>query len=544
VKIRRRGGTGILVDNSWSFGGGGALRGWQRHGEGIEISEDGKLVRSAFALEYVFAGPMGLGRSKEGRLYQSVDHGASWVEVATPPGGVESSDLVACSSAGCDLGAFYRIGWTEQPPSREPAKTPAPPAPSLRRVRAPELTCRPSGVVGSKVLPRTTDSPEDLGLGMSRLSIANEKNEWTFIRNTVARTLVSPIHDVPDNGDGTPSLRAAFSGFGTSQDGGTLSVAGPNKNILALRRAFSYAPPFDPLGRIVRTGIAMGDVVAAGRRAGMSTDEILTDDPTENGSIVTLTPSDPTAPSDVAVHNVERGLLSIVRADRVRTAFHTTQSGGTVVSGVALPGAADEMAFLEVASGGVGHVFKVGAGGAADLFDVNPTGDESYYPANPDALAVGPKGELAILRTPSGGEPASALDPAFLIVPATPPSALSPWSELKLADDPACRSEPGGYRATIQAIGPWIRVTTPELRVAEDAPMLARVRWSPKRVCLEGFEVKLPNVPLKVPGNGGDQITLATWLVAKGSTFARVAVAEGIEWRQPLECSLVASGAP
>src|SRR5262249_36494977 len=142
-------------------------------------------------------------------------------------------------------------------------------------------------------------------------------------------------------------------------------------------------------------------------------------------------------------------------------------------------------------------------------------------PANPDALAVGPKGDVALLRTPSGIEPPSELDPAFLIVPAMPPTALPAWSEVKLADDPACKAESGGWRATVQAVGPWIHVSTPELRVADDAPMLARIRWTSKRPCLEGFEVKLPNVQLR-SASGGDPVSLATWLVAKGATFARI----------------------
>ena len=121
-----------------------------------------------------------------------------------------------------------------------------------------------------------------------------------------------------------------------------------------------------------------------------------------------------------------------------------------------------------------------------------------FYPANPDALAVGPRGDLAVVRTGSGSDPASANDPALLLVAAMPPVALAPWSTLRLADDPACK-EPG-WRTTLQAIAPWIRVTTPELR-AEDMPMIARVKWSEKRVCLEGFEVKLPDVTRACAGD-------------------------------------------
>ncbi len=532
-----------LVDTSWSFGSGGTLRGWQRQGESVEIAEDGKLTRSPYTLDVAFAGALGLGRSTDGRLYQSNDHGASWVEVATPPPGAESLDLVSCTSAGCDLGSFYRVGWALRPPRIEAPKQPAPAAPEVRRVRGLELACRPQGAVTSEVLPRTVDSPDDLGLGMSRLQVANERNDWSFVRNGIARGIVSPIHDPPGGeSDAAPSLRALLSGFGTTRDGDVITVAGPNKNALALRRGVSYVAPFDPSGKIIRTGIAMSDVVAAGRRVGMSTDEILTEDFTEGGTMVTLTSADPAAPSDIALHNVDHGLLAIFRGERVRVAIRSPQNSTSVVSGVVLPGAgggADEYAFLEVDSSGVGHVFKVAAGVATDLFDVSPTANETYYPANPDALAVGPKGDLAILRTPSGSEPASALDPAYLIVPAMPLVPLAPWSELKLADDPACKSEPGGYRAALQMMGPWIRVTTPELRV-DESPMIARVRWTPKRVCLEGFEVRVPPVNVRVPQaeSGYESASVATWLVGKGGTYARVGVVEGVEWRQALECTI------
>jgi hypothetical protein len=53
--------------------------------------------------------------------------------------------------------------------------------------------------------------------------------------------------------------------------------------------------------------------------------------------------------------------------------------------------------------------------------------------------------------------------------------------------------------------------------------------------------VKLPNVNLRItgPDRGSEPLPLSTWLVAKGSTFTRVGIADGVEWRQPLECSIV-----
>jgi hypothetical protein len=74
--------------------------------------------------------------------------------------------------------------------------------------------------------------------------------------------------------------------------------------------------------------------------------------------------------------------------------------------------------------------------------------------------------------------------------------------------------------------------------------MVARVKWSDKRVCLEGFEVGLPAASVRVRGaEAQDALQISTWLVARGAAFARVGVGEGFEWRQSLECS-IAPGAP
>ncbi|MBX3186789.1 MAG: hypothetical protein KF819_07225 [Labilithrix sp.] len=532
---------GGLVDYNWSFSSTGTLRGWQRRGGGVELTEDGKATRSPYTFDIVTAGPYALGRTREGRLYQSIDHGASWVEVAAPPSGAAAGDLRGCSTAGCDLGGFYRVGWAARPPRPEAPQTPARPAPAIRRTRPVELSCRPAGPAQSKALPRTNNSPDDLGLGMNKLQVAGDRDELAFVRAPIARGIVNPIHDTGGSGDSdNPALRALLSGFSTNRDGDVVTVLGPNKNASALRRGFAFVPAFDPAAPVKKATIAMSDVISVGRAAGMSTEEVLQDDMTESGTILVVTPQDPAASGDLAFYN-PRGLLAHVRSnERVKLAMRVAQNEGTVISGVALAG--DEVAFLELESSGVGHVFKMGApaGAVVDLFDVSPTmNDTMFYPANPDALAIGPKNELAIVRTGSGSDPASIHDPALLLVPAMPPSPLAPWSTLRTMDDPACK-EPG-YRATIQAIAPWIRVTTPELRVTDEMPMLARVRWSDKRVCLEGVEVKLPDVIVRAPGlAGSESLHVASWLVGRGTTFARVAIAEGVEWRQPLECAIVA----
>lgn len=528
-----------VVDWSWSFVASGALRGWQRQGGSIDVGEDGAVTRSPWSFELVASGPRALGKSKDGRLYQSTDHGGTWVEVASPPTGGASVELRACSSAGCDLGGFYRVGWAARPPRGDAARTKVRPPPEIRRSAAAELSCRASGPPRIKILPRTDRSPEDLGLGALRLATAPpEKEDVSYVRTPLARELPNPVHELASADADNPSLRALVSGYATEGNGDAIEVLGPDKNPRALRRTLAFVPAFDPTSTVKRGVIAMSEVIAAGRAIGMSSDEVLGEDMTDQGAVALVTPADPSAPSDLAFHT-PRGVLAYVRStERVRVVIRPPQNEGIVVSGAALPG--DEAVFLEVESSGVGHVFKVAQGGISDLFDVSPTlTDTEFYPANPDAVAVGPKNEIGVLRTASGSDPASALDPALLLVPAMPPVALAPWSTLTLASDPECKRDPG-WRATLQVIAPWVKISAPELH-PQDGLMLARVKWSAARVCLEGLEVRLPSVDLRIrePSGAPDAQALHTWLVAKNGVFARVGIGEGTEWRQPLECALV-----
>lgn len=519
------------IDATWSASPTGGYRGWIKPGGSVELSEDGRITRSAYQFESIVGGAFALGRTKEGRVFQTTDHGASWVEVAGPPGAT-GMELRGCTTAGCDLGAFYRVGWAARPPRPEPEPTKAAVPPDVRRAPRLELSCRPQGAASSRGINTTSGDGADLGLGASRVAVVPDGSDWAMIRNVVARTIVSPLRDPPSGGDSDTSLvRALFTGYQASREGDAIVIMGPNKNVSAARRTITYVPGFDPSGRIGRTSFGLAEVFAAGRAVGLGIDD-LAEDMADSGMGILVTPSDPTAVSDVAYNN-ERGLVIAVRSDRTRVVIRQPQNDNRVLSAVALE--KDETAFLEVESSGILHVFKIGPRGTSDLFDLNATSnDAAYAPANPDALAVNARGELAVLRTPSGSDPASAVDPAYVVSPAANATALAPWSELRFADDPACKSDTTGWRATLQVIAPWIAVSTPELRV-DPGPMVARVKWSPSRVCLEGFEVRAPNAQIRV---GTEVKSVATWLVAKGSTFARVGIGEGVEWRQALECTI------
>jgi hypothetical protein len=183
------------------------------------------------------------------------------------------------------------------------------------------------------------------------------------------------------------------------------------------------------------------------------------------------------------------------------------------------------------------------------VFDLEAPPSGELYPANVDALAVGPGGDLAILRTPSGSEPPSAMDPAVAIAPGNPPAALAPWSSLVPADDAACKSDASGWRATVQGMAPWIRIVgSAELRGEDDAPMLLRVRWGASRVCLEAVEGRVQDAaiaaaPASPPSQWGTprDSPVEAWVVARfagGATAGLVAVVAGGEMHQSLECRL------
>jgi hypothetical protein len=106
---------------------------------------------------------------------------------------------------------------------------------------------------------------------------------------------------------------------------------------------------------------------------------------------------------------------------------------------------------------------------------------------------------------------------------------------------------------TLQSALPWLRLAgSAEIRAGDDAVMLARVRWSPARVCLEAVELRAadttPTSQGTSPfGSAWDQ-ALETWVVARyagGPSAGRVVVTAGAEIHQPLSCSLAAApGSP
>ena len=76
--------------------------------------------------------------------------------------------------------------------------------------------------------------------------------------------------------------------------------------------------------------------------------------------------------------------------------------------------------------------------------------------------------------------------------------------------------------------------------------MLARVRWSPSRVCLEAVELRSQDTAASSGGASSPSGTpldqpVESWVVARfagGAAAGRVVVVAGAEQRQRLECKL------
>jgi hypothetical protein len=543
-----------VVDRTWSTTSQGGLRGWSDTGAAVEVSPEGAVTVSPFAFDRVAtSGPFALARSREGRVWQSVDRGATWAEVAPPPGvqtGRAMPEPRGCSAVGCDLGAWYRVGWPEVPPPVVAPAAVAPPPERMPRPSLPVFACRRAGDTKTHGVPRTDGSPDDLGLGAVTIPTSTENGTNEIVRAAMGRLALVPPHGGVDAlVSDYAAPRVVVWGPQTEATGEDRFVAlATNKDPMALRRSLGFVLPFDPKATVRVAQLGTPDALAAARASGLRAADVLREDTTALSGLSLVTPLDPSAPGELLAAS-PLGLLTLLRGGataRGRVALRTRSADDAMpVSAAQLPG--DELAVLELEPSGNGVVFKVGPNGTSDLFDVTAPPRAGLYPANTDAVALGPKAEVATLRTSSGGEPPSALDPAVVLIPGAAPLVLAPWSTLKTADSAECRAEPGGFRATIATVRPWVKVAG-DAHVDDDSPMFVRVRWTATRVCLEALEVRVADTDVKVTVRADRHdrgapspldATVETWVVARFAGVpeaVRTAIVPGFELRQPMTC--------
>lgn len=530
VGAMRRGEPFHTVWRAFNVMPSGAIRAWTDRGY-VEVFDDGSVAQSLTQYELVVSsGPLAFARGKGGRAFQTTDRGTTWTEVAAPPTGrpTPTFDVRSCSPAGCDLGAFYRVGWRETSPG--PAREPRPRAPvPVDDARVPELACDAAGE------ERTTDarsSGEDGdGFGLGALKLPPVKDPDEALHHAYGRTLPHPVHDGGGvSGDDNSTLRAVVTGFQLEDAGGGVVVRGPLKDPAAARYTFGFVAPFDPAAVIRRPTFAASEIALRARLLGVAANEAFPS--ADDASMASLTSADPTGADDLAVHGAS-GVVVLARGDGSRLRFAVAQE---MRLGSGVVGADREPVLLFVDEEGRDRVRRFDGAGLVDLFELAPPPSSSEYPANVDALAISERGGLGILRTPSGESPPSELSPALVFPRGGAPIALAPWATLRSADDPACRADASGYRATVAVGGRWIRFAHAGQRHADASTTLLRVRWSTERVCLEGVELRRAGKDSGRRGRPTDP-----WLVARftgAPTAAFVAVTNGAESRQRATCTL------
>ena len=141
----------VVLDRALRIGADDVIEGWLATTAGptgaIAVSIDAAgRARAApaplLAGPIISAGKLALTRSEDDKLWETVDGGRRWTEVEPPPDRDAAPSV--CSPAGCRVGAFVRLGWSDRearaprvdPPPRVDPDPPrgrrAPPPPVVR----------------------------------------------------------------------------------------------------------------------------------------------------------------------------------------------------------------------------------------------------------------------------------------------------------------------------------------------------------------------------------------------------------------------------
>ncbi len=514
VTAGRVGGRPGLIHRDWSYGPDGVLRGWLG-GRAVTLPPTGAPTANVFVGDtalYGTAGPRALGIAPAGRLFQTTDRGATWSEVAPPPSHPTPSSTmhrpissVQCGDLGCALGGWLRVGYPEDPALPKPLVAhAAPPAEAASFAPPIPVRCEASGAVAGRVLPAAEDS--DLG--------AVTAPKGLNVVATLGRATPHPVR-TDEGSDGSESSRRAV----------VVEVSDP------FRMAATYVAPFDPLAVRRTVTLTLADVARALGTGGSTAHDVASN--LAVARAVPITPLDPGAPGGLLLTGERLAFWS--RAGATRVVLLPEDSPEVVLSAAELSG--EELALLR-SDGARSLLQRVSASGTLSTV-MSWAGPDltDHYPFIADAVAVGPRGELGVVRFASGLEPASREDPARLLLPHGKVVTLAPWSTLTPADDPACRGDAAGYRATVQLDG-WLALDG-EPRREGHGTALARVRWGEARVCLEGLELRAGTTAGADRSDTGRQ--LERWVVHRAlprPLAGYVTIGAGFELRQGARCAL------
>ena len=444
----KRGYRASQIDRAWTATATG-VRGWITKGTSVEIGFEGNVARAPYAFDRaVTSGVYGFAITGDA-AFQSTDRGQHWTDVAPPPQshGVAAIAIDDCGPLGCEIGGWVRAGWEIVAPPPPAAAQDRATAAKLPITTLPAISCAPAGPQRQKTVNKSGSSPNDLGFGAQKLAIKEDDEQ---LREAASYWLTLPQHPLTGTEDGEtePAMRMLATGYTvTTDDNGVLKASGPVPAIPLLRRQLGFLQAFDPTMQVRRTSVGMADYFAAARAIGLGGGVSTVDnDPLNTQTVVPLLGPDPAAGNDlVASYNPidQGGAFAVVRPSGTRVAIEKDRTPDTSVSFLSAAQLGDDIIVLQAGEDAAEQILRWTGPVLAPLFEVPPPPLASYYPTNPDAIAIGPHGEIGVLRTPSGGEPPTKDDAALLYLPGQAPAPLAAWSTLVLADDPACKADPG-----------------------------------------------------------------------------------------------------
>lgn len=463
--------------------------------ESVLVRRDGSVESSPHRMSQVAsAGSAGMGRDSSGKLWQTRDWGRSWHAVAGPPSSrpeQRSALPRRCSFVGCDFESWYRIGYPIEPDAPRKFAV-APPVPSPKTPPLPRLECAPTAPARVAAVRRSEDSDASdpsFDLGARRVQGARDPARVALtLEDGMTRVALFGANDA----SGVPRLFAA-------RMVETLSIAPVVR---------SARPP----ANLVLPNLFNGDGTA-------------------------LPVLGRTGPDGfIAVVDGGNGELAIwLRADRPPRIAALGES--VLVRSSAAQARGDELLLLAGSGDNcAARVMSIGAHGALPLFDL-PHRPSNAECSAPDVLGLDPSGGVAVLRFPSGSTPPAADDPALAFRSGAEPVALAPWSALSTADSPACSApQSEEWRALVVLPGEWLDLAlTGVPRTSDELGMIALVRWSPSRVCLEAVE--LTGAGEVQVGDQGVATVVAARFGAKPEAGRR-GIDFGVEYAEPLACKL------
>ncbi len=498
----------------------GGVRGWLPSA-GVGIGRDGRLDPSVYEFRIVAAaGAHALAFDKGRHAFQSSDWGHTWVETLAPPGSASGSATISgqrCSPVGCHLGPWLRVGWEPEVPAALARWQVAPRPNGLPAPARPVLSCRERAPAALSHVETDTDPARTLNFGVSQPPVTDGMFRSGFTWGT--------RH--PIAGDGFPNgLRA---GLNATVPDTTEEVPPNNWRGYAASLPYAFVSAFDPSARVHRASItwrARFDAAALTQ----------SDPPTLDPEFYGLYPALPVLNRELGQTDgllVDDGnpvwLHEAAPAEALSLGLH---AAGTVIISATASGP-HTLVVLASGANGTTDVIEVAAGKARRLFTLPPLAP-ALYPANPDALAIGARGEIGVLRARSGSEPASDADPLLLLDENGAVTALAAWSKLYPADAAECKVAPNDYRAVLETTHSWLTSADDGSDVAADAQrgMFAMIRINADRVCLEAVE--LPQLQAQYPAQ------VVARFAGNRRGAASVGVSPGVELRQPLDCGLSA----